>query len=254
MQGSPKLAVLIAATMLLLPHLVRAQPSGERAERRLFDSANRERAARGLPPLHWDEHLAVASRRHALRMAQKNALSHQFPGELDLGTRARLAGARFSAIAENVAEGPAASALHAEWMQSPPHRANLLDRELNSLGVAVVERNGELFAVEDFSQALADLSLKEQENQLRSELLSRGIRLLPDRALARQACAGRFSREVGYRRVFLLRYSTSDLGDLPGLLEQKIHSGLFHAAAVGACTTVRSEAFSEYSVAVLLVQ
>jgi hypothetical protein len=38
-------------------------------------------------------------------------------------------------------------------MNSPPHRANILDPELDSLGVAVVERNGELFAVQDFALA-----------------------------------------------------------------------------------------------------
>jgi len=38
-------------------------------------------------------------------------------------------------------------------MHSPPHRANLLDKDMDSVGIGVVERNGELFAVEDFSKA-----------------------------------------------------------------------------------------------------
>jgi uncharacterized protein YkwD len=37
-------------------------------------------------------------------------------------------------------------------MNSPPHRANILDREMDSIGVGVVERNRQFFAVEDFSQ------------------------------------------------------------------------------------------------------
>ena len=39
-------------------------------------------------------------------------------------------------------------------MNSPPHRANILDPEMDSLGVAVIERNGELFAVQDFALAV----------------------------------------------------------------------------------------------------
>jgi uncharacterized protein YkwD len=38
-------------------------------------------------------------------------------------------------------------------MNSPAHRDNLLDRELDSIGIAVVERGGQLFAVQDFSRA-----------------------------------------------------------------------------------------------------
>jgi uncharacterized protein YkwD len=38
-------------------------------------------------------------------------------------------------------------------MKSPPHRANILDRDMDSIGVGVVEQGGQLFAVEDFSQA-----------------------------------------------------------------------------------------------------
>ena len=37
-------------------------------------------------------------------------------------------------------------------MKSPPHRANILDKDMNSVGIGVVEQRGQLFAVEDFSQ------------------------------------------------------------------------------------------------------
>jgi len=122
-------------------------------EQTLFDAANRERVARRLAPFKWNAALASAARAHAQRMAQENRLEHQFPGEMDLGTRVRLAGVRFRAVAENVAQGPSAAIIHTQWMNSPPHRANLLDPELDSIGIAVAERKGQLFAVQDFSQA-----------------------------------------------------------------------------------------------------
>ena len=86
-------------------------------------------------------------------MAQAGAISHQFPGEPDMGMRIRAAGVRFTAAAENVAQGPGAEFIHRQWMNSPSHRDNILDPELDSLGVAIVERQETLFAVQDFARA-----------------------------------------------------------------------------------------------------
>src|SRR4029077_2256076 len=78
------------------------QPQANAAERALFDAANRERVVQGLPQLRWDEALAAAARDHAARLAHSNTLSHQLPGEAPLQDRARVAGARYTIIAENV--------------------------------------------------------------------------------------------------------------------------------------------------------
>jgi uncharacterized protein YkwD len=127
----------------------RLAPSKE--EQAIFQSVNRERASRHLPPLKWSAALAAAARLHAQKMAREGALSHQFPGEADMGMRIRVAGVRFSSAAENVALGPTAGVIHQQWMHSPAHRDNILDPGLDSLGVAVVERQGQLFAVQDFA-------------------------------------------------------------------------------------------------------
>jgi uncharacterized protein YkwD len=176
-------AVVLSANLLV----VHAQAKTSNAERALFDAANRERAAQGLAQLRWDDALANAAHQHALLMAQRNTLSHQFPGESALQDRARLTGARFTEIAENVAEGPSADAIHSSWMHSPPHRANLLDPELTAVGIAVVEATsrdgagrgaaGMLFAVQDFSQSVANLNIVEQERQVGAELAARGLRV-----------------------------------------------------------------------------
>jgi uncharacterized protein YkwD len=130
-----------------------ARTAPSKDEQNIFDSANRERAARQLLPLKWNALLASAARAHAQKMAQAGTISHQFPGEMDMGMRIRVAGVHFISAAENVAQGPTAAVIHQEWMNSPPHRENLLDPELDSMGVAVVARNGELFAVQDFALA-----------------------------------------------------------------------------------------------------
>jgi uncharacterized protein YkwD len=130
----------------------RAQ-SPSSAERQLFDAVNHERKRQALPSLHWDEGLATAARNHALEMAKRGAVSHQFPGEPNLPTRARQAGVRFSSVAEDVDQGPDPRTIHQALMASPPHRANILDGDMDSAGIGAIERNGQWFVVEDFSKS-----------------------------------------------------------------------------------------------------
>jgi uncharacterized protein YkwD len=124
-----------------------------RAERDLFAAINQARRSQGLAPLRWDETLAIAARRHAEAMAERGSAQHGFEGEPSLPSRARQAGAHFSWLSENVTQGPSPEFIHTQFMKSPPHRANILDRDMDSIGVGVVENGGQLYAVEDFSQA-----------------------------------------------------------------------------------------------------
>jgi uncharacterized protein YkwD len=130
-----------------------AQPKAEMAGQQLFQAINRERAANGLPPLKWDDALANAARQHAELMAEQKSLSHGFLGELSLPSRATRAGAHFSWLSENVAAGPSAENISEQWMQSPNHRANMLDADMDTIGAGAVEHNGVVFAVADFSKA-----------------------------------------------------------------------------------------------------
>jgi hypothetical protein len=290
--------LLVAASFSASLAVVQAAPQQNvPPERALLDAANRERVAQGLPLLRWDEALAAAARNHALLMAQRNTLSHQFAGEAALQDRGRLAGARFTEIAENVAEGPSAEVIHAGWMHSPPHRANLLDPELTAVGIAVVGtagrdggesgrsgfggNGGVLFAVEDFSQSVANLSFADQERQVAAVLTVRGLQIVTSNAQfvsssaktsggengsfnitggntiggsedARKTC-GMDRGWAGNRPGLVVRYETGDLSRLPDDLEQKIRSGQFRAAAVGACEAAGSaRGFARFRVAILL--
>ena len=130
-----------------------AQTGASAAEQQLFAGVNRARKAQGLPGLKWDETLAAAARRHAGLMAQHNSAEHGYAGEPSLASRATQAGAHFVWLAENVIQGSSVQAIQEEFLKSANHRANMLDTEMNSAGVGVVERGGQLFAVEDFSKA-----------------------------------------------------------------------------------------------------
>src|SRR6202790_2246124 len=153
--------VLVVIAVLITSCSVYAQSEVTTAERALFDDLNRERSAQGLPALQWDAALASAAREHAARMAQRNILSHQLPGEPQVQVRATQAGARFTTIAENIAVAPNSATIHSAWMQSPHHRENILDPELNEVGIGVVKGSDGLFAVQDFSQAVANTATTE---------------------------------------------------------------------------------------------
>jgi uncharacterized protein YkwD len=147
-----RMAVLITLLTLIWAGAP-AQQKTSNAERQLLDAVNQERKAHGLPSLILDEALANAARKHAQRMAEQGTISHQFPGEPSLPSRAKAAGAHFTWLSENVDEGPNPTAIHQSFMKSPQHRANILDSDMDSAGIGVAERNGHVFAVEDFSKA-----------------------------------------------------------------------------------------------------
>ena len=218
-------------------------------EQFLFKSANHERAEQGLPQLKWDEALAVAARKHAALMADQEELSHRLPGEAALDTRIAQAGARFSSVGENVAIGPEPPEIHIGWMHSPGHRANILGTRFNALGVGVVQRDGQFYAVEDFSRAIENLSIEQQEKQVAAMLAARGLQVkqtIEDLEAARNLCSGGSgaSRSIEPPRggsMEVLSFETPDLSRLPAQLDSSLRNTRYRQAAVGACSGATNE-------------
>lgn len=226
---------------------------GSVAEQYLFAAANAERLQRGLAPLHWDATLHEAAQRHAGEMVARESISHQYPGEADLARRGQTAGARFTVISENVAEAWSAPEIHEAWMESPGHRANLLDPRVDAVGISVERRDGQMYAVEDFDHTVQTLSYSQQESAVAELLRTEAqLKLLPDEEDARRTCATD-TGFVGSRRPwFVMRFTAGSLDRLPQLLKAKLATGKYHAAAVGACDARSSGPFTAYDIAVLL--
>jgi len=127
-----------------------AQPSSE--EGALFQAVNRERQKAGLSALRWDDDLATAARQHASAMAKQRSLAHTLPGEPSLPGRATRAGVHFSWLAENIVVAEDTDAAHLAFLQSPNHRANMLDSGMDSVGIGMAERGGQVYVVEDFAK------------------------------------------------------------------------------------------------------
>lgn len=238
-------AILFAALGVSVAH---AQPEG--SARRIFDLTNQDRSARGLQPLRWSAALAAAAQTHAEWMAREGALSHRFPGEPDLATRAAQAGGHFQAIAENVALGPNPQGIEQVWMHSTPHRTNILDPRMNALGVGVAERDGTMYAVEDFSESSEALSSTQAEQRVRELLHAQNIDASAPAEPAERACEP--GRGIPSGAKSMVRFQTPDLTRLPDPVAQQIRNGHFTRAAVGACAPDQTQGnFTTYRVAIL---
>jgi hypothetical protein len=221
------------------------------SEQYLLSAANQDRAVHGLPALRLNEHLGLAAHIHAYEMAKRGTISHQFSGEQDLAARAADSGAHFSLITENVAEASNAALIHDLWMGSEGHRANLLDPKVDAVGIAVVQDHGQLYAVEDFGRTVSTLSLSQQESAVGMTLGQAGLSVLPDAEDARETCQ-MVSGHAGLRQPwFVMRYTATDIHKLPPALLDRIASGKYGHASVGACVP-NSSPFTSYRLAVLL--
>ena len=105
---------------------------------------NAEREAQNLPALKKNKKLQKAAQRHNDAMVGSGCFSHECPGEQALGDRLEqisyLVGSLANwAVGENVAwgggdKGTPRSIVDA-WMASQGHRANILHRDFDELGV-----------------------------------------------------------------------------------------------------------------------
>ena len=229
-------------------------PQPAKAEQ-LFAMANATRAQEGRGRLVWDQALADAAMKHCVRMVFEGPLSHRYGGEPDLSSRAGDAGAHFSLIEENIAIGPYPGSIHQGWLDSPGHRENLLNPEIDRVGIAVIAARGVLYAVADYSRAVAVLSQSQVEAQVGSLLRARGISLLRENGDARAACRLEkgLPSDGANTPSFVMRWQDANLDQLPPRLVESLASGRYHRAAVGSCPPRGAEgSFTVYRIAVLL--
>ncbi len=254
--------VLLLVLAFTYPSCVAAQAGGAPDGRsgtiqpeawQIVQLANQARAAAGAAPLTWDWALSAAARQHCLRMAAEGPISHRYGGELGLDQRAEQAGAHFSLIEENVAVGPTPSSIHEEWMNSPDHRANLLNPKVDRVGVAVVSSRGVLYAVADFERSVSVLTQVQVEASIAQLLRGLGATLRGDPTAARAYCTRGKAEDNSSHAGFRMLWQEADLTILPRQLVEKLASGEYKQAAVGSCPAQGVEgAFTAYRIAVLL--
>ncbi len=112
------------------------------------------RASVGLPPLRRDPRLDGVARDHAARMAATQELAHD-AGDGSPTDRLRTSGLEPIASGENVVHSSSVVLAHRALWESPSHRANILGRSFDRVGVgAVTDARGDTWAVELFAGGL----------------------------------------------------------------------------------------------------
>jgi uncharacterized protein YkwD len=126
-------------------------PSGtaglQDAEAQMFALVNQARVANGLAPFALDPALTDVARRHSADMVARGFFGHVNPDGLDPFQRMAAAGIAFRSAAEIVAWAADASAAHTALMNSPAHRANILNPQLGRIGIGIVRKDSQYIMV-----------------------------------------------------------------------------------------------------------
>ncbi|HET7872520.1 MAG TPA: CAP domain-containing protein [Terriglobales bacterium] len=216
------------------------------AEQALFALLNQEREKAGLNKLAWNDQLARAAREHSRLLAENRTLSHQLPSEAPLMARLAAAGARFTAAAENVADGGTPDEIHDALMHSRGHRANIMSPDYNSAGVGVVETQGHLFVTQDFALALHIYSEAEFRDTLIASVnrsrKAKGLAALDARAdpsLRSAACSTNgeaMSVPAGINApAEVVTFTLSEPDKLPDSFTKYVQTSRWHRMGVGVC-------------------
>jgi uncharacterized protein YkwD len=103
--------------------------------------ANAIRTAHGLSTLKSNRRLRRSATAHAKDMVARGYFAHESPGGTGLVQRLRRVRYRADVAAENIGAGTdtlaTPLAMLITWMESPPHRANLLERAFDEVGIGV---------------------------------------------------------------------------------------------------------------------
>jgi uncharacterized protein YkwD len=236
---------MLTVIVLIAPSsLPQSRPSSH--ETQLFELVNQDRTRSGLARLEWSDGIAQAARAHSKLLMEHQTVSHQFPGEPALFERLGALRLRFDAAAENAAAGNGVRANHDNLMRSPGHRANLLSREFNAIGIGILERDDVLYITENFAHVLPTFSESEFReavvaafNEARRNHGNAPVKARSDDRLREAACTNGGDTQALANRlpgVFqVAAFTASDPMSLSPQMEQAARSANIRRVSLGVC-------------------
>ncbi|MGB9976647.1 CAP domain-containing protein [Thermovenabulum sp.] len=108
-------------------------------EKLMLDLVNNERIKAGLKPLEIDMRLVDISRKKSKDMIEKNYFGHISPTYGSPFDALKNAGISYRYAGENIAGAPTVEKAHQALMNSPGHRANILNPNFNKIGIGIVD-------------------------------------------------------------------------------------------------------------------
>jgi uncharacterized protein YkwD len=120
-----------------------------------FSLVNQDRAANGVAGLRFSGALARVAQYRAQDMLNRGYFSHYDPatGQLAFSALMHLWGIPYSRAGENIAwsTNPSMAAINTMFMNSPEHRANILNGAYHQAGIGVAGNGAKIMVVEVFS-------------------------------------------------------------------------------------------------------
>lgn len=95
--------------------------------------------ARGSNDLRLDPELSKVAKVHTRAMVRKNALFHS------TSTQLRNRVTNWVSLGENVGVGSSVTSLNSAFMDSPAHRANIMEPSFRYVGVGAIKKDGRLW-------------------------------------------------------------------------------------------------------------
>jgi uncharacterized protein YkwD len=148
--GAPGSALAAAPAACESAEAAPAQVGEQVVVRSTLCLLNAQRQRHGLRALRLNPRLSRAARGHSQDMARNNYFDHNSRNGASFLDRIRrsgyLSGARRWKVAENIAWGThwlaSPRAIMKAWMDSPGHRANILEGSYREIGIGVATRSG----------------------------------------------------------------------------------------------------------------
>lgn len=122
-----------------LPYKIGSAPPRPDLEAKMLELVNRERAANDLPPLAADPEMTEVARRHSADMFRRGYFSHNTPEGVTPFERMRDLDVKYRTAGENLALAPTLQIAHTGLMNSPGHRANILQPRFGRLGIGILD-------------------------------------------------------------------------------------------------------------------
>ena len=122
-----------------LPFRVMNSTPAPDLEEQMLKLVNEERTSRGLKPLTMDPDLIPVARAHDQDMWERSYFSHYTPEGKDPFERMKDAHITYRAAGENLALAPTLQIAHTGLMNSPGHRANILNPSFGRVGIGIMD-------------------------------------------------------------------------------------------------------------------
>lgn len=134
-----KKIILLVALFSILPGLSGAISGYTEDEQQMLELINEERSLYGLEPLSFNATLNNAAIEHSKEMIEKDYFSHNSYDGTSFSERLSNAGYDLVCVGENIAlrYPPNLIAAHKAFMNSPGHRANILNPDFNEVGIGI---------------------------------------------------------------------------------------------------------------------